>query len=29
MVIMEYCSYDDLDTLVGRLNHACFIIPLA
>jgi hypothetical protein len=29
MVIMEYCRYDDLDTLVGRLNHACFIIPLA
>jgi hypothetical protein len=29
MVIMETCSYEDLDTLVGRLNHVCFIIPLA
>jgi hypothetical protein len=29
MVIMEKCSYADLDTLVGRLNHVCFIIPTA
>jgi hypothetical protein len=29
MVIVEACSYDDLDTLVGRLNHVCFIIPVA
>jgi hypothetical protein len=29
MVIVEACSYDELETLVGRLNHVCFIIPLA
>jgi hypothetical protein len=29
MTIMEICSYDELETLVGRLNHVCFIIPLA
>jgi hypothetical protein len=29
MVIVEACSYDELETLVGRLNHICFIIPLA
>jgi hypothetical protein len=29
MVIVEAFSYDELETLVGRLNHVCFIIPLA
>jgi hypothetical protein len=29
MVIVGACSYNDLETLVGRLNHVCFIIPLA
>ena len=29
MVIVGVCSYNDLETLVGRLNHICFMIPLA
>jgi hypothetical protein len=29
MVIVGACSYNNLETLVGRLNHICFIIPLA
>jgi hypothetical protein len=29
MVIVGACSYNNLETLVGRLNHVDFIIPLA
>ena len=29
MLSVATCEYKDLDTLVGRLNHVCFIIPLA
>jgi hypothetical protein len=29
MLIVGYTAYADLDTLVGRLNHVCFIVPQA
>jgi hypothetical protein len=29
ILITEYCGYDDLETLVRRLNHVCFVIPFA
>jgi hypothetical protein len=29
MVITGECRFDDLESLVGRLNHVCFIIPQA
>jgi hypothetical protein len=29
ILITESCGYDDLETLVGRLNHVCFVIPVA
>jgi hypothetical protein len=29
ILITKSCGYDDLETLVGRLNHVCFIIPVA
>ena len=29
ILITESCGYEDLETLVGRLNHVCFIIPAA
>ena len=29
MLLTEPCDYDALDTLVGRLNNVCFIIPQA
>jgi hypothetical protein len=29
ILITKSCGYDDLETLVGRLNHICFVIPVA
>jgi hypothetical protein len=29
ILITESYGYDDLETLVGRLNHVCFVIPFA
>jgi hypothetical protein len=29
ILITESCVYDDLETLVGQLNHVCFVIPVA
>ena len=29
MLIVGYTSYAELDTLVGRLNHVCFVVPQA
>jgi hypothetical protein len=29
ILISESCGYNDLETLVGWLNHICFVIPVA
>jgi hypothetical protein len=29
ILITESCGYNDLETLVGRLNYVCFVIPVA
>jgi hypothetical protein len=29
ILITESCGHEDLETLVGRLNHVCFVIPVA
>jgi hypothetical protein len=29
MLLTEVCRYEAMETLVGRLNHVCFIIPQA